>query len=109
MALVAAAFLTFTSGYYLSVLLIGRWWGPPGKLASGRRFTSLPVRVVAALYLGGLICVAVSAWADAMPEQGAWVPMLLGAGVLILMLTFLAEGLLPKWRSAPGSGRSNAP
>ena len=49
---VAAALLTFTGGYYLSVLLIGRWWGPPGKLASGRRFTSLPVRVVAGLYLG---------------------------------------------------------
>ncbi len=101
---VAAALLTFTCCYYLSVLVVGRWWGLPGRLASGRSFTSLPVRIVAGLYLIGLLSIAVSAWADVLlHQQPTWAFMLIGAGLLTLVL---AEGLLPRWRSARASGRS---
>jgi hypothetical protein len=71
-----------------------------GKLASGRRFTSLPVRVVASLYLMGLACFTVSAWAALIFHHPAWASTVVGVGLLMLMLTFLAEGLLPRWRPA---------
>lgn len=97
---VAAVLATFTSCYYLSVLVSGRWWGVLGKLASGRRFTSLPIRVVASLYLTGLACFTVSAWARLISQHAAWASTVVLVGLLMLMLTFLAEGLLPRWRPA---------
>ena len=71
-----------------------------GKLASGRQFTSLPVRVVASLYLMSLACFTVWAWAALMLHHPAWASALVQVGLLILMLTVLAEGLLPRWRPA---------
>ena len=105
--LVAAILLTLTCCYYLSVLVVGRWWGLPGRLAMGRNFTSLPARIVAGLYLIGLLSITASAWADVLLHQEpTWASLLVGAGLLTLLLTVLAEGLLPRWRPASGSGRT---
>ncbi len=100
---VVVALLIFTSCYYLSVLVMGRWWGVLGKLASGNRFTSLPVRVVASLYLMILACFTLSAWAAVILQHPAWASTLVVVGGLILILTLLAEGLLPRWRSTNGA------
>jgi hypothetical protein len=100
---VVAVLLTFISCYYLSVLVMGRWWGVLGKLASGRRFTSLPVRVVASLYLMILACFSISAWVAVIFQPVPWASTVVGIGYLLLILTLLAEGLLPRWRSTNGA------
>ena len=105
---VAEVLSTFIVCYYLSVLVVGRWWGPAGYIASGRTFIALPLRVVAGWYLVGITCLAVAIWAHAILEPSARASMLVGAGLLNFILIALAEGLLQKWRSARRAGQSNA-
>lgn len=95
-----AALAAFTACYHLSVLLIGRWWGPPGQVVPRRQPSPLPVRLTAGCYLVALVCIASAAWADAILQRTTWVTnVLIGAAPLIIILEALAEGLLAKRRS----------
>ena len=91
---VLAVLYLLTGSYSVSVVIIGRWWGVPGRMILGRSITILPVRAVAAVRV--LIDISFSLLAISLalrwPQTGLWT-VIPGVNLLIFIILTLLEGV----------------